>query len=116
VVLLSGEAGIGKARLTAALVERLTTEPHIRVRQDIIERSDGIPLFIEEMTKAVLEAESRGAAHEMIAAIPSPARAVPASLHASLIARVFSTVLIFGHTATAAAATLPTLARWIIRP
>jgi hypothetical protein len=25
------------------------------VRQDIIERSDGIPLFIEEMTKAVLE-------------------------------------------------------------
>ena len=28
------------------------------VRQDIIERTDGIPLFVEEMTKAVLEAES----------------------------------------------------------
>ena len=26
------------------------------VRQDIIERTDGIPLFVEEMTKAVLEA------------------------------------------------------------
>ena len=32
------------------------------VRQDIIERTDGIPLFVEEMTKAVLEAESEGAA------------------------------------------------------
>ena len=28
------------------------------VRQDIIERTDGIPLFVEEMTKAVLEAGS----------------------------------------------------------
>ena len=27
------------------------------IRQDIIERTDGIPLFVEEMTKAVLEAE-----------------------------------------------------------
>jgi predicted ATPase len=33
-----------------------------KIRQDIIERSDGIPLFIEEMTKAVLEAEGQGAA------------------------------------------------------
>ena len=32
------------------------------IRQDIIERTDGIPLFVEEMTKAVLEAESEGAA------------------------------------------------------
>jgi predicted ATPase len=31
-VLLSGEAGIGKSRLTAALMERLTTEPHTRLR------------------------------------------------------------------------------------
>ena len=30
------------------------------IRQDIIERTDGIPLFVEEMTKAVLEAESEG--------------------------------------------------------
>ena len=29
------------------------------VRQDIIERTDGIPLFVEEMTKAVLEAGER---------------------------------------------------------
>jgi predicted ATPase len=31
-VLLSGEAGIGKPRLTGALPERLATEPHTRVR------------------------------------------------------------------------------------
>ena len=58
------------------------------IRQDIIERTDGIPLFVEEMTKAVLEAESQGAAEHAIAAIPSPALAVPASLHASLMARL----------------------------
>jgi class 3 adenylate cyclase/predicted ATPase len=32
VVLVSGEPGIGKSRLTAALVERLHEEPHIRLR------------------------------------------------------------------------------------
>src|SRR5246500_1451638 len=32
VVLLSGEAGIGKSRLTAALLESLATEPHARLR------------------------------------------------------------------------------------
>jgi class 3 adenylate cyclase len=32
VVLLSGEPGIGKSRLTAALLERLAAEPHIRLR------------------------------------------------------------------------------------
>ncbi len=58
------------------------------VRQDIIERTDGIPLFVEEMTKAVLEAEGEGAAERTAAAIPSPALAVPASLHASLMARL----------------------------
>jgi hypothetical protein len=32
VVLLSGEAGIGKSRLTAALLESITREPHTRLR------------------------------------------------------------------------------------
>jgi class 3 adenylate cyclase len=32
VVLLCGEAGIGKSRLTAALLERLAAEPHMRLR------------------------------------------------------------------------------------
>jgi class 3 adenylate cyclase/predicted ATPase len=58
------------------------------IRQDIIERTDGIPLFVEEMTKAVLEAGSEGAADSAAAAVPLPALAVPASLHASLMARL----------------------------
>ena len=58
------------------------------IRQDIIERTDGIPLFVEEMTKAVLEAGSEGAAQRTAATIPSPALAVPASLQASLMARL----------------------------
>jgi predicted ATPase len=58
------------------------------VRQDIIERTDGIPLFVEEMTKAVLEAESEGQARQTAAAVPSVVLAVPASLHASLMARL----------------------------
>jgi predicted ATPase/class 3 adenylate cyclase len=58
------------------------------IRQDIIERTDGIPLFVEEITKAVLEAEGQGEAQRIAAAIPSPALAVPASLQASLMARL----------------------------
>jgi predicted ATPase len=58
------------------------------VRQDIIEHTDGIPLFVEEMTKAVLETENEGQAKQSAAAVPWPALAVPASLHASLMARL----------------------------
>jgi class 3 adenylate cyclase/predicted ATPase len=58
------------------------------IRQDIIERTDGIPLFVEETTKAVLEAESESEARRVAASVPSPALAVPASLHASLLARL----------------------------
>jgi predicted ATPase len=58
------------------------------IRQDIIERTDGIPLFVEEMTKAVLEAESEGEARRTAAAVPWPVVAVPASLQASLMARL----------------------------
>lgn len=58
------------------------------IRQDIVERTDGIPLFVEEMTKALLEAGDERAVTQMAAAVPSPALAVPASLHASLMARL----------------------------
>src|SRR5262249_26292234 len=40
------------------------------------------------MTKAVLEAESESEARRAAALVPSPALAVPASLHASLMARL----------------------------
>jgi class 3 adenylate cyclase/predicted ATPase len=58
------------------------------VREDIIDRTDGIPLFIEEMTKAVLEAESEEEARKTTAAIPSSRLEIPATLHASLMARL----------------------------
>jgi predicted ATPase/class 3 adenylate cyclase len=58
------------------------------IRQDIIERTDGIPLFVEEMTKAVVEAEGEGDKQHTAAAVPSPTLTVPASLHASLMARL----------------------------
>jgi class 3 adenylate cyclase/predicted ATPase len=60
----------------------------IGVRQHIIERTDGIPLFVEEMTKDVLEAVGEGAAERPVAAASSLSVAVPASLHASLMARL----------------------------
>jgi class 3 adenylate cyclase/predicted ATPase len=58
------------------------------VREEVVARTDGIPLFVEEMTKAVLEAGSAGAAQQAVTAAPRPAFAVPASLHASLLARL----------------------------
>ena len=73
-----------------ALIDRVTGNNALPegTRQDIIERTDGIPLFIEEMTRAVLEAESEGDARRTAAAVPSSSPAVPASLHASLMARL----------------------------
>jgi len=52
---------------------------------EIIERTDGVPLFLEELTKAVLESANPGA---RITATPPPSLAVPATLHASLMARL----------------------------
>jgi predicted ATPase len=73
-----------------AMIDRVVGNKLIpaSIRQDIIERTDGIPLFVEEMTKAVLEARSQGAAEHLAATVPSSALAVPASLQASLMARL----------------------------
>jgi class 3 adenylate cyclase/predicted ATPase len=73
-----------------AMIDRIVGNHQLSasIRQDIIERTDGIPLFVEEMTKAVLEAGSETAAARAVAAVPSPALAVPASLYASLMARL----------------------------
>jgi predicted ATPase len=77
-------------REVTALIDRVAGDRSLaaNIRQDIVERADGIPLFVEEMTKAVLEAEGEGAAARMVASAPSPTLAVPASLHASLMARL----------------------------
>ena len=49
------------------------------VRAEIAERTDGIPLFVEEMTKAVLEADGEAEARRTAAAVPSASwRSLPA--------------------------------------
>jgi len=77
-------------REISAMIDRVVGNKLIpaNIRQNIIERADGIPLFVEEMTKAVLEAESEVAAERAIGVLTSPALAVPASLHAPLMARL----------------------------
>jgi class 3 adenylate cyclase/predicted ATPase len=77
-------------RDVAAMIDRVIGSAPLPpgIRQNIIERTDGIPLFVEEITKAVLEAKSESEARRTAAAVPSPATAVPASLHASLMARL----------------------------
>jgi predicted ATPase len=78
-----GERDIG------GMIDRITGNRPFpaSVRQEIIQRSDGIPLFVEEMTKAVLEAKSE-AAYRRAAVGMSPSLAVPVSLHASLMERL----------------------------
>jgi predicted ATPase len=77
-------------REIAAMIDRVAGNKALsaNIRHDIIERTDGIPLFVEEMTKAVVEVESEEAAERTIATAPSARQAVPATLHASLMARL----------------------------
>jgi class 3 adenylate cyclase len=53
--------------------------------KEIVDRTDGVPLFVEELTKAVLEdhGDSHGAGDASISAL-----ALPATLQASLMARL----------------------------
>ena len=56
---------------------------------EIVERTDGVPLFVEELTKAVVEANERESGAKLVLSrIPAAAHAVPATLHASLMARL----------------------------
>ncbi len=67
----------GNASLTAEMVA------------EIVERTDGVPLFVEELTKAVLESAGQGDRVAAVLATESQtALSVPATLHASLMARL----------------------------
>ena len=81
----SGRAGVTTLALdrlsmsdVGAMIDRLAEDRVLpaKVRSDIIDRADGIPLFVQEMTRAVLEAEG------------SALDAVPATLQASLLSRL----------------------------
>jgi class 3 adenylate cyclase/tetratricopeptide (TPR) repeat protein len=59
------------------------------VVEEIVARTDGVPLFVEELTKAVLESgllAEAGGRYEL--AGPVPALAIPTTLHDSLMARL----------------------------
>jgi predicted ATPase len=78
-------------RYGAALVERVSggkTLPK-EVMDEILARTDGVPLFIEELTKTVLETgllqERDG---HYVLEHPLPPLAIPTTLHASLMARL----------------------------
>jgi class 3 adenylate cyclase/predicted ATPase len=75
----------------ATLVRRLAGNAGLSQEtvEEIVERADGVPLFVEELTKAVVESgdlDNRVGA--VSAASPLPNLAIPATLHASLIARL----------------------------
>ena len=74
------------ARLVHRLAGNLGALPR-DVVDEIVERTDGVPLFVEELTKAVVEAGAdRG--NVPISAVPPSSLAVPATLHASLLGRL----------------------------
>jgi class 3 adenylate cyclase/tetratricopeptide (TPR) repeat protein len=59
------------------------------VQEQILERTDGVPLFVEELTKSVIEAgvlEEIGGRYVTAGRLPS--LAIPATLHDSLLARL----------------------------
>ena len=75
-------------REAAALVEWVSGNTGLsrNIVDEIVERADGVPLFLEELTKAVLESDNRVAS--VLAANGLSNSPIPAALHASLIARL----------------------------
>jgi hypothetical protein len=73
----------------AVLAQKLAGNATLNIIAKIVERTDGVPLFVEELTKAVLErADQERRVAAVLSAGPLPALAVPATLHASLNARL----------------------------
>ncbi|HEX5078677.1 MAG TPA: adenylate/guanylate cyclase domain-containing protein, partial [Geminicoccaceae bacterium] len=78
-------------RQAAAMVERVTGGKPLpfEVVEQIVARTDGVPLFVEELTKTILESDLlRDAGDHYALTGPLPAVAIPATLHDSLMARL----------------------------
>jgi predicted ATPase/class 3 adenylate cyclase len=75
----------------AALIGRVTggkTLPK-EVMNQILARTDGVPLFVEELTKSVLETGLlKERDDHYVLSHPLPSMAIPTTLHASLMARL----------------------------
>jgi class 3 adenylate cyclase/predicted ATPase len=78
-------------RQAATMVEHLTGGRALptEVLEQIVAKTDGVPLFVEELTKAVLEGgllRDEGDRYALVG--PLPPLAIPATLHDSLMARL----------------------------
>jgi predicted ATPase len=77
--------------LVDRMVEKVTRGKSLpdEVRDQIIDRTDGVPLFVEELTKTVLESgllEERSDSYVLTG--PLPPLAIPTTLNGSLMARL----------------------------
>jgi class 3 adenylate cyclase/predicted ATPase len=94
---------IGRAHVTLLSLSRLLPRDRARlmlqvtgdkslpieIADEIIDRTDGVPLFVEELTKAVIESGVlTDAGDHYTAAAPVARLAIPTSLQASLLARL----------------------------
>jgi class 3 adenylate cyclase/tetratricopeptide (TPR) repeat protein len=93
----------GQPQVTMLVLNRLGTHDRIalamqiaggkalpdEVIDQIVDRTDGVPLFVEELTKSVLESGLlREEAGCYVLDRPFPPLAIPTTLHASLVARL----------------------------
>jgi predicted ATPase len=61
----------------------------VEVVEQVVAKTDGVPLFVEELTKMVLESgllQERAERYELTG--PLPSLAIPSTLHDSLMARL----------------------------
>jgi predicted ATPase len=82
-------------RFAPAQIERLATQVAgdkalpPAVLQEVVRKTDGVPLFVEELTKTVLESgllDEQADHYELPG--PLPPLAIPATLHDALMARL----------------------------
>jgi class 3 adenylate cyclase len=73
----------------ATLVQRIAGDAAIagEVVAEIVARADGVPLFLEELTKTVLESDREDVSNQL-ALMPNAAATVPATLYTSLLSRL----------------------------
>jgi class 3 adenylate cyclase/tetratricopeptide (TPR) repeat protein len=80
---------LGERDATALVRELAGSMLGTEIVDEIAERADGVPLFVEELTKAVLERADQGdRVAAVLSASPAPPMSVPATLQASLLARL----------------------------